>query len=86
MKVLLTLNDRLHEQTWLFGDRISLADVAIAPFVRQFANTDRAWFDAQPCEPLQHWLNRFLESELFTAVMKKYKPWVSGQSGVPFPN
>ena len=86
MSMLMTLNERLDQQTGLFGDRISLADVCIAPFVRQFANTDRAWFDAQPCEGLQNWLNRFLESERFAAVMKKYKPWVSGQPGVPFPD
>jgi glutathione S-transferase len=85
MTVLMDLNTRLDQQEWLFGNRMSLADVCIAPFVRQFANTDRAWFDAQPCKPLQNWLNRFLESALFSAVMKKYKPWVSGQPGVPFP-
>jgi glutathione S-transferase len=86
MKVLMTLNDRLTNQPWLFGSKVSLADVCIAPFVRQFANTDRAWFDAQPCTPLQDWLNRFLESTLFGAVMKKYKPWASGKPGVAFPD
>lgn len=86
MKVLMALNDRLAQQPWLFGNTICLADVSIAPFVRQFANTDRTWFDAQPCEPLHNWLNRFLESELFNAVMKKYKPWVSGEPGVRFPD
>ncbi len=86
MHVLMTLETRLASQLWLFGGQIALADVAIAPFVRQFANTDRAWFDAQPCPALHDWLNRFLESELFTSVMKKYKPWASGQPTVLFPD
>ncbi len=86
MHVLMTLETRLASQPWLFGGQIALADVAIAPFVRQFANTDRAWFDAQPCPALHDWLNRFLESELFTSVMKKYKPWASGQPSVLFPD
>ena len=72
------LDDRLHKHAFLFGDRLSLADVAIAPFIRQFANTDRAWFDSTPYAALQGWLERFLESNLFLSCMKKHKQWHSG--------
>ena len=41
------------------GPKLSLADMAIAPFVRQFANVDRAWFDGQPWPHLTGWLERF---------------------------
>jgi glutathione S-transferase len=43
---------------WLFGPHASLADMALLPFVRQFAHTDPAWFAAQPWPQLQGWLAR----------------------------
>jgi len=48
---------------------------AIFPFVRQFANHDREWFDSQDWENVLSWLNENLESEEFTNCMKKYKQW-----------
>ena len=72
------LNARLESQPFLFGDQFSIADAAIAPFVRQFANTDRAWFDALPLKHLQDWLSRILGSESFLQVMDKYPVWQTG--------
>lgn len=79
------LNARLTETHHLFGDTPTLADMAILPFARQFANTDRQWFDAQDWPHLIQWLDRFLDSTEFAAIMKKYPPWVPGQEPVPFP-
>ena len=79
------LNDRLSQQPHLTGDTASLADAAILPFVRQFANTDRAWFDAQDWPHLIHWLETFLNSDAFADVMHKYPPWQSGQDAITFP-
>jgi glutathione S-transferase len=56
---------------WLFGPRPSLADMALLPFVRQFAHTDPAWFAAQPWPRLQAWLGSFEASALFQAVMER---------------
>lgn len=69
---------------WIF-DKPTLADYAILPFVRQFAFVDKAWFDAQPWPNVQAWLERFLESEPFAAIMQKYPQWRSGEPGVAFP-
>ena len=69
-----TLEPRLG-QGWLFGSRASLADMAMLPFVRQFAHTDAIWFAAQPWPCLQAWLIRFEASTLFANVMNKHKPW-----------
>ena len=85
MDILLQLEARLKEWPFLFGSRISLADVAIAPFVRQFANTDIDWFSRQPAPKLQAWLQAFLQAPLFTSVMSKYKPWVPGGETLLFP-
>jgi glutathione S-transferase len=79
-----TLDAQLGDQAWLFGDRPTLADFAILPFVRQFANTDRAWFDAQPWPALIGWLDRFLASARFARVMAKYAPWSEGAQPVWF--
>ena len=85
MVFLTELNDRLAASPFLMGSKRSLADIAILPFVRQFANTDRAWFDAQVLEPLRKWLDDFLTSDRFRAVMTKYPPWQDGQDQVLFP-
>jgi glutathione S-transferase len=73
------LDQRLADNTWLCGDRLTLADLALVPFVRQFAYIDRRWFDAQDWPRLVAWLDALLESELFLQVMEKHPPWANGQ-------
>lgn len=80
-----TLDTQLGGKPWLFGDRPCLADLAILPFVRQFAHTDIAWWDAQPYPHAQNWLATFKESDRFAAIMGKYTPWKSGDDTVVFP-
>jgi glutathione S-transferase len=79
------LNERIAASGFLLGSRASLADMAIAPFVRQFAMTDAQWFGGQPWAALQAWLQAFLDSHLFSQVMPKFKPWQEGTVGVRFP-
>lgn len=79
------LEARLETSAWLFGDRPALADIAIAPFVRQFAIADPAWFNQQPWPRLRAWLDGLLHSKAFEHVMRKYPQWKSGESGVEFP-
>ncbi|MEO1197134.1 MAG: glutathione S-transferase [Pseudomonadota bacterium] len=81
---LIGLETRLSGNSWLFGDRATLADFAILPFIRQFAFVDRAWFDAQPWPGVTRWLDRFLESAAFDAIMTKYVPWDTSQPPVWF--
>lgn len=69
------LDAQLSGQSALFGDDWRLADLAILPFVRQFANCDRPWFDAQPWPNLILWLERFTQSEDFRRVMVKFPQW-----------
>ena len=65
------LEELLEGREYLLTDHPSLADIALLPFVRQFAHVDREWFAQTPYVRLQAWLQRFLESELFTSIMKK---------------
>ena len=62
---------RLHQTSFLIGDAISLADIAIFPFVRQFAAVDNAWFESTDYLKLKIWLKYMVESALFKRVMKK---------------
>ncbi|WP_421551309.1 glutathione S-transferase [Pseudomonas yamanorum] len=65
------LEGLLAQREYLLAGHLSLADVALAPFVRQFAHVDREWFGRAPYPRLQAWLQRFLESPLFIAIMAK---------------
>ena len=71
---------RLQAQSFLSGDRWGLLDACVAPFVRQFARTDRTWFDAQPWPQLAQWLVAFENSDAFLAVMHKHPLWMSPQA------
>ncbi|MGY1490489.1 glutathione S-transferase [Methylobacillus pratensis] len=66
------LESRLQQQSYLLGDHAGLADVAIFPFVRQFSMVDPAWFEAAPYPRLRAWLQAWLASVRFAAVMQKY--------------
>jgi len=65
------LEGLLAEREYLLADHLSLADAAVVPFVRQFAHVDREWFAGTQYYRLQAWLQKFLESPLFIAVMAK---------------
>ena len=65
------LNRQLNGNAYLLGRKISFADIAIFPFVRQFANTDVNWFADQAVPAVQVWLQTFLDSDLFKTIMEK---------------
>ena len=69
------LEQLLSQNDFLLGNAISLADVAIMPFMRQFASVDPNWFEQTNYPLLQQWLKAFLDSNLFSRIMQKYKPW-----------
>ena len=79
------LNARLASTSHLMGSNFTWVDAAIAPFVRQYARTDRAWFDAQPWPSLKVWLENFENSETYLTVMHKYKVWHQDAKPVAFP-
>ena len=66
-----TLEARLQQRGFLVADRVTLADIALAPFIRQFSAVDPEWFATSPYPGLRGWLQRFVESKLFKAVMVK---------------
>lgn len=79
------LNEKLSQNAYLLGATASMADLAIFPFIRQFANVDRTWFDALTTAHLHRWLDKHLESERFRRIMKKFAPWRDGDTPLLFP-
>ncbi len=70
------LEMRLHQHTYLLSDQTNLADIAIFPFVRQFSMVDEAWFEATSYHRVKAWLQAWLLSERFSAIMQKYPTYV----------
>ena len=79
------IDDLLVSNLFLSGEEMGILDCAIFPFIRQFANHDRDWFDNLPLQRLLKWLDACLSSEEFKIVMKKYKQWQPGQDVVIWP-
>ncbi|OYY91361.1 MAG: glutathione S-transferase [Sphingomonas sp. 28-66-16] len=75
LDLLLLLENRLALSTNLCGARRALTDIAIMPFVRQFAGVDPGWFGQQPLPRLQAWLSDHRESPLFYRAMLRPEPW-----------
>ena len=71
----------LSKSSYLCGDNVTLADMALFPFIRQGVHVDLAWFNAQ-FPILSKWLKIFNESELFMSIMKKYTLWETGENGI----
>ena len=78
------LEQKLTCQRYLMADRLSVADVAIFPFIRQFAHVDILWFDQAPYPSVQSWLASLMESSWFVDVMVKYSQWNVGSDVILF--
>ncbi len=78
------LDHQLSQYRYLLGEQLSVADVAIFPFIRQFASVDRRWFDDSDYQALRNWLDDMLDWPLFTEVMQKYPRWSCVEDDVLF--
>jgi glutathione S-transferase len=82
---LVKLEKLLEHNRYLLTPAMSLADIAIFPFVRQFAHVDKQWFEQSSNPRLIQWLDILLESDLFASIMEKYKPWNKQEEAIFFP-
>ena len=80
------LEELLINKPYLLGDKVTIADIGIMPFVRQFAHVDRDVFYSLPYPNLQRWLKHWLEHPIFLQVMTKYQPWQEDDEVVVFPS
>jgi glutathione S-transferase len=79
------LDHRLKGRDWLFSDSATLGDMAVLPFIRQFAHVDLDWFTAQPWPDAARWLDAFKNSDQFAAVMGKHVQWRPDDEPIRFP-
>lgn len=79
------LEDLLTKHAYLLTDNMTIADIAIMPFVRQFAHVDRTVFYSLPYPKLQLWLQNWLAHPFFLQAMTKFQPWQEGDELVVFP-
>lgn len=78
------LDERIAARGQLAGASRGFVDMAIMPFVRQFAAAEPLWFAEQSVPHLQSWLSGHAGSDLFAAIMVRYRPWVDGDEPIFF--
>jgi glutathione S-transferase len=75
---------RLTQHSFLMGDTESLMDIALMPFIRQFSKVERQWYQQSPYPLLRAWLNRYLQSPMFTKIMAQHELWVDCHRDIIF--
>jgi len=75
------LEDLLSDSKYLFGDGYSLTDIAIFPFVKQFAHVDLEWFNTSPYRNVRQWLEMIEKSMLYRHSMYKFEIWQPNTMG-----
>nr|WP_314480446.1 glutathione S-transferase [uncultured Pseudomonas sp.] len=65
------LEHLLQDHTYLLAEHPSIADAALLPLVRQFAAVQPDWFATAPYPRVRGWLQGWLASDLFKAIMAK---------------
>jgi glutathione S-transferase len=78
------LEERLSAHEFLIANDESMADIALLPFIRQFAKVERQWYLQSPYPKVKQWLNQYLQSVMFNKVMTKYPLWSPGKPVVQF--
>lgn len=79
------LEQLLTNSNMLFTDKYCFADLAILPFIRQFAFVDIDWFNQSKYQHVRDWLTTFIDSALFLSIMKKYPTWLESHQEISFP-
>jgi glutathione S-transferase len=69
------LEDMLIDNNFLLAGQLSLADIGVFPFIRQFSLVNKEWFDNAPYPKVQKWLDNIISTELFQHVFQKHELW-----------
>jgi len=85
-KFIQSLEERLTKNQFLFGNRRCFADIAIVPFIRQFINTDKQWFETSSYTAVRSWANQLLGGTDFETVMTKYPLYEPDKKVERFPS
>ena len=77
-EILNDLNNRLKKHKNILSNTVSMADIALLPFIRQCALVDTEWFYNLHMPRLHDWLQRHLDSTIFKSIMIKSTVWTRG--------
>ncbi|MEH6735653.1 MAG: glutathione S-transferase [Shewanella sp.] len=83
-RYLADLESRLCQHSYLMSDQPSLTDLALMPFIRQFARVERQWYLRSPYPKLRQWLNHYLQSRMFSKVMVQNPMWLDSKQEIVF--
>ena len=72
--------DKLKDKSFFFGATISLADIAVMPFIRQFSNVDIGYFNNR-FTFLSKWKQSLISLEIFSKMMNKFEVWDEDKKG-----
>lgn len=75
LAMLVELDERLSGQNYLGCSTRGFSDIALFPFVRQFAAVDADWFATCAPVAVRKWLASLTASELFQRTMVPIAPW-----------
>ena len=84
IQFLRVIEQRLESRTYIMGNKASLADYAVLPFMRQFSRVDRKWFLNAPFPKLQQWLTRLYQDPLYSKAMTQYPRWLDNREDCLF--
>ena len=76
------LEDMLTENKFLLTNKLTLADISVFPFVRQFSLVNKVWFNQAPYPKVQRWLDTLVNSDLFQHIFQKHDVWKAGNSAI----
>ncbi len=76
------LEEMLANHQFLLSGRLTLADIGVFPYVRQFSLVDKDWFDQSPYSKVKKWLNSLIDCELFQDAFQKHDLWQPGDTPV----
>ena len=77
-----SIEQALAKSVYLLGNNLTVADIALFPFVRQFSNVDKKWFAEANYPHLKRWLERHLKADYFLAIMKNRPVWEPGHKAL----
>ena len=73
--ILLSLERLIDPNPWIFGKKISLLDLSILAFIRQYKIANPTWFLEQDFKKVTNLLDYFESSALFHIAMEKFDEW-----------
>ena len=76
------LEEMLCKNRYLLSDKVSLADIGVFPFVRQFSLVNKEWFEQAPYPHVRQWLSALIDTELFENAFEKHELWRQGAAAV----